>query len=195
MNVAWIRNHAGSALFLAFNVFMLLCIYMIVVQPIGTILTEQATRLSDRSGELARYQAMAGEESAVRALFGQARDERNASIFLSGENEGAASAALQARLKQVGENSGLQIRSIAALEPRTENAVRYLGAQMDVSGAIASIHQTLDSLQRGIAPVLFVKSLTIRAPASAAGDAAEQQPILNVQIEVLGAVQNVDATR
>jgi hypothetical protein len=187
MVAAWARQRAGTTLFAAFNLAVLLVVHVAIVRPTYALLTAQAVRLDERAGELTRYQAFAEQENRARTLLGRAQDESAASIFLVGSDEGAGSAALQARLKEVNENAGLQIRSIAALEPFSQNGVRYLGAQIDVSGPIAAVYDAPRNLESGVAPALYVKALTIRALATVDDSIPLQEPELNAQIEVYGA--------
>lgn len=194
MTTGPIRARNRTTLFIAFNIMVLLGAYLIVIQPILFILNEQVARLNERSAELARYRAFSGQEPEIYRLYQDTNETSSAKMFLSGGSDGASGALLQGRLKQTGGIAGLQILSLASLDPYTENGVHYLGARMEVSGPIEGIHNTLRDIESGGAPILFVKSMTIRAPLTEA-DTINQVPILDAEFEIYGATGYVNAAQ
>ncbi|MBY3328888.1 hypothetical protein HFO02_36025 [Rhizobium laguerreae] len=193
MNLSVDGSHRSAVLFWAVNVAATLIILFLVIEPIYAAFTQRTQFIEQRIDELSRFQRLAAEDKSVRALLQEVREEKNTGIFLVGLEADAANASLQAHLKERVEKAGLSLRSVAGLEPHTEQGVNYLGAKLDLSGSINALHAAIRAIEGGLSPVLFVRGLTIRAPASIPREHQSQEVILNIQMEVYGAIQTSEA--
>ena len=79
-----------------------------------------------------------------------------------------------------------------SLPPKTRQEVRYVGARLDVYGPLAAIQRTLHALELGM-PYLFVDAAVLRAAppvnTQAMPNAAPQEPVIDAQLDIFGAVQ------
>jgi hypothetical protein len=172
--------------FVGVNLGALVLIYLLAVQPLISLFSDQAERLSRAGDLLSRYRAIANREEAVRAAAARAGEVASSATFLQGGSDGAASASLQARLKAFAAQAGARVQSVRALEPVTEDGVRYLKAHLELAGPVAAIYATLRVIE-GVEPYLFVGQAFLRMPAGVANLPTEE-PSIEAQLDVYGPV-------
>lgn len=175
-------------LFIGINAGLLTLCYVLTVQPLIALLSDQAERLSLARSTLAKYRAIADREGTVRAAAARASEVVSSTSFLQAASEGAANASLQARLKGIAEQAGARVQSVRALEPVTEGDIRYLKAHLELAGPVAAIYATLRAIE-GRQPYLFVGQILLRLLASRT-DAPSQEPTLEAQLDVYGPVHS-----
>jgi general secretion pathway protein M len=180
----WIRR----VLFLGLNLGACLAIFILIVHPIYAVFAEQDAQIAMLSETLARMNAIVNRKSDVEALARQVDAEGDLGEFLAGANEGVANAALQARLKTMTEASGARVRSVQGLPAKSNGQIRYIGARIDLYGALGSIHKAIYAVESG-KPYLFVSSASIRLSPSINAQAAMAEPVIDAQLDVFGAVQ------
>jgi hypothetical protein len=180
----WLRR----AVFLGLNLAACLAVLFLIVQPIYAVFTEQATQIATLSDTLARMNAIANRKSDVEALARQVDAEGDLGEFLAGANEGVANAALQARLKTMAEAAGARVRSIQGLQSRNNGEIRYIGARIDLYGALGAVHKAIYAVESG-KPYLFVSTASIRLSPAVSAQAAKTEPAIDAQLDVFGAVQ------
>jgi hypothetical protein len=113
--------------------------------------------------------------------------ETAANEYQPGPNEGVAVANLQARLRIFAQTHGTVLRSIQGLPARSEGATRFIGARLDVSGTIQSVHRLVFAIEDS-RPYLFVSNATLRMQQRAINpNAPASEPVIDAQLEVLGA--------
>jgi hypothetical protein len=78
----------------------------LAVQPLTSLFSDQADRLSQARIALSKYRVIASREGTVRAAAARADEVASSATFLQGASEGAASASLQARLKAIAAQAG-----------------------------------------------------------------------------------------
>jgi general secretion pathway protein M len=108
--------------------------------------------------------------------------------FLAGANEGVANAALQARLKTMTEAAGARVRSVQGLPAKNDGQIRYIGARIDLYGTLGAVHKAIYAVESG-KPYLFVSTASIRLSPSISAQAAMTEPVIDMQLDVFGAVQ------
>jgi hypothetical protein len=140
------------------------------------------------SETLARMNAIANRKSDVEALAHQVDAEGDLGEFLAGANEGVANAALQARLKTMTESSGARVRSVQGLPAKNNGQIRYIGARIDLYGALGAVHKTIYAVESG-KPYLFVSTASIRLSPSISAQAGMTEPVIDAQLNVFGAMQ------
>lgn len=175
--------------FVGVNMGSLALIYFLAVQPLVSLFSDQADRLSQARTTLSKYRVIADREETVRAVAARADEVTSSATFLQGASEGAASANLQARLKAIADQAGANVQSVRALEPAAEGGVRYLKAHLEIAGPVAAIYATLQAIE-GREPYLFVGQTLLRMPAGRPGILPMQEPSIEAQLDVYGPVHS-----
>lgn len=183
-DVAWLRR----AVFLAINFAAGLAIFALIVDPVYTFFAERDAQIAAQRETLARMDGIASRKSDVEAIGRQVEAESDLGEFLAAANEGAANAALQARLKTMAEAAGARIRSVQGLPAKTQGDIRYIGARIDLSGALGAVHKTVYAIEGG-KPYLFVASASVRLSPSVNAQAAAMEPVIDAQLDVFGAMR------
>jgi hypothetical protein len=175
--------------FVGINVGSLALIYFLAVQPLVSLFSDQADRLSRARTTLSEYRVIADQEETVRAAARRADEVTSSAAFLQGASEGAASASLQARLKAIADQAGARVQSVRALDPATEGGIRYLKAHLELVGSVAAIYATLRAIE-GREPYLFVGQALLRMQAGPPGILPTQEPSIEAQLDVYGPAQS-----
>ncbi|OAI25730.1 general secretion pathway protein GspM [Methylosinus sp. R-45379] len=173
------------ALFFGANALAALLIYFIVVEPLRALLAERAEGIVDRRATLARYAAVATQEKAVRLYAQQVAESNAQGELLSGATEGVVDANLQALLKAAADRSGATVNSIRMLPAKTVNGASLVGARLDVSGSIESLHALLRSLENET-PLLLVLTASLRRQMPIWGAQSANDGMLAAQFDVFG---------
>lgn len=174
-------------IFILFNLGMAILAYVYVVEPAMSVLTEQENLINDRQRELSLYAKLADQAADAEKLRDKIDQDANMSAFLPGADEGAASAFLQGRLREVAAQSGLEVRSIASAGRQETDSVSYTTVRLDATGTIGTIYRTIAAIEGDTALALFIERVKIHAPASV-DTAIAQEPVLNVQFDISGAM-------
>ena len=172
--------------FIGINVGALALVYVLAVQPLVSLFSDQTDRLSQARITLSKYRVIASREETVRAAAARADEVRSSAAFLQGASEGAASASLQARLKAIAGRAGAHVQLVRALEPVTDGSVRYLKAHLELAGPVAAVYATLRAIEGG-EPYLFVGQALLRMSAGA-GVLPALEPSMEAQLDVYGPV-------
>ena len=184
----WLRRAA----FGAGNFAAALAVAGFLVMPVQAFFAERDANIASQRALLARFAAIAAQQTRVEAVAREADAQVEHGEFLAGSNEGVIVADLQTRLKSIAEAAGARPRSVQSLPPKTRDEVRYVGARLDVYGPLAAIQRTLHAVEAGT-PFLFVDAAAVRvAPpinTQVLPSAAPQEPVIDAQFDVFGAVQ------
>jgi general secretion pathway protein M len=184
---SWLRPCA----FVAGNCAAAFAIVAFLVLPVQAFLADRGTQIANQRALLARLAAIAAQQTRVQAAAQEADAQVEHGEFLVGTNEGVVVADLQTRLKATAEAAGARLRSVQSLPPKTRDDVRYVGARLDIYGPIAAIQRTLHAVETE-KPYLFIDAAVVRAapPTNAPGlaHAAAQEPVIDAQLDVFGAV-------
>jgi hypothetical protein len=177
-------------MFVSANVFAIVLVYVVLIEPIRGMLSERDDDLAQRRMTLARYEAVSGQEEAVQAFAKQVAESNTRGELIAGANAGIVDANLQARLKSLAEQVNVIVRSIQKLPPKNLRGVMLVGARIDVSGAIGPLHALTRALE-GETPLLLVTSATLRGQSSiwnmmTPEGAGAAEPSLEAQFDVYG---------
>ncbi|MEH2500328.1 general secretion pathway protein M [Bradyrhizobium sp. AZCC 1678] len=176
-------------LFVGLNLCVFVSAYLLAIRPVVSLLSDQADRLAQARAALSNYRTIAARDAAVRSKAARAGDAASSSAFLQGASDGGINADLQARLKTVADQAGARVQSVRALEPGTDRDTRYLGAHLELTGSIAAIYTTLQTIE-GREPYLFVDTATLRMPATPPGAVPTQEPSIEAQFDIYGPLRN-----
>lgn len=173
------------ALFLGVNAVLALLSFFVLVEPLRGLLAERADGLADRRATLARYEAIAAQEKAVRLYAQQVAESNAQGELLSGATEGVVNANLQALLKALADRSGATVNSIRMLPPKNVNGASLVGARLDVSGSIEALHALVRSLENET-PLLLVITASLRRQIPVWGAQTAADGTLAAQFDVFG---------
>lgn len=172
-------------LFFGVNLGLAAMVYLGVIAPIQSFLSEGAERIADRQATLARYQSIAMQEGAVRDYAKQVRDGNAQGELLEGNSEGTVNANLQARLKSSAERSGVTVRSIQVLPAKILRGAKLIGARLEVFGKLESVHALSRALE-GESPLLLVTAAALRPRVGYLDAATTSDEVLEAQFEIYG---------
>jgi hypothetical protein len=150
-------------------------------------LTERDAHIAELSATPARVSAVASRKGDVDALARQVEAESDLGEFLAAANEGAANAALQARLKTMTEAVGARIRSVQGLPAKNDRQIKSIGARINLYGALGAVHKAIFAVESG-KPYLFVTNASIRLSSPTSTQAATTEPVIDAQLDVFGAL-------
>jgi Type II secretion system (T2SS), protein M subtype b len=173
-------------LFSGINAGALALVYVLAVQPLVSLFSDQTDRLSQARITLSKYRVIASREETVRTAAARVDEVTTSPTFLQGASEGAASASLQARLKAISAQAGAHVQLIRALEPVTDGSVRYLKAHLELAGPVAAVYATLRAIEGGES-YLFVGQALLRISAGS-GILPAHEPSIEAQLDVYGPV-------
>jgi hypothetical protein len=165
--------------------------------PLARWALDDSDSLADQRDLLARHRAVAAQESAVRDYARQVKESNARGDLLEGGSAGIVNAALQSRLKAMGEQAGVTVLSIQTLPPKkletigeAAGAPNLLGARLAVSGALEAVHRLTLAIESG-PPLLLIEAAIITQNVTwlANGDDA---PTVQAQFDVYGGALELD---
>jgi general secretion pathway protein M len=171
------------AAFIGGNLLALVAFVLLVISPIRAALMDGEAEIARQAETLARYRALAQHRPEAPSPA-EAQFAREA--FLTGPNEGVAAANLQARLQAVSTSLGARLRSVQGVASRSEGSLRFIGARLEIFGPLQAVHQAIHAIEAA-KPFLFVTATTLKLSPTAALPGNTAQPILEAQIDILGA--------
>jgi hypothetical protein len=175
--------------FVAGNLAVCVLALFLIVLPIHGLFADRDEQILDKLKVLARLEAIVAQEKNVQSVLSDTSAQLRSGEFLAGPNENVISAELQARLKALAESAGAKSRAVQALPVRTIDQIRYSGSRIEIFGSLQSIQRTVHAIESA-KPYLFTSAAVIKLQAPATGRQAEQQePTLQAQLDVFGAMQ------
>ncbi len=177
--------------FILANVAAVIGLWVAVIWPIQDFFASREAQLSERRAAFARFQAIAAQRSTVERLAAQSAADARRAEFLRGTNDGVAAANLQTMLKGMVAPTGARLRSIGALPAKPMEDMKLIGAQLEMTGTIKAIYQTVRTIETA-KPFLFIVGAqlkpTQRVKVSFASNRAE--PTIDAELDVVGALQD-----
>lgn len=179
----WLRGLA----FVSANAAVGLMIVTALVVPIRDGLDGRDAQIAEQRTMLARFKVMATQEAAVEAAAKQTQPDTGE--YLAGANEGVINADLQTRIKSMLEPVGARLRSVRTLPPQASDQVRYVGSRIEIFGTLPAIHRAVAAIEAS-KPYLFVRGAVIKPAPPAGRPDVSQEPVIEAQLDVFGAVRN-----
>ena len=183
----WLRH----GVFILANLAAIFLVFELLVSPVWSDLAARDAKISQQRQLLARLTAMAAQAPAVQKLLDQGGATRDRPEFLRGPNQSVIAAELQSRLSGMVQSAGGHVRSIRALPPKTIDGLTLLGAQVELSGSLRSVQQTVYAIESST-PFLFIAAATIKPSMQAAfagrGMGPTTEPTLDTRLDVVGAL-------
>jgi general secretion pathway protein M len=182
------RHFRRRVIFILVNLGAGILVATLVIEPIWTLFAERDGYVAGQRKILARLQAIAAQAEYVRSISMDTNSQMRAGELLIGANENVISADLQTRLKTIAEAGGAKPRAVQALPAKAVDRVKYSGARIEIAGPIKSIYRAVYDIESA-KPYLFISGATIRPVTSIGKQGVPEEPTLQAQLDVFGAVQ------
>lgn len=177
------------AAFVGLHTAILIALFVLVLLPIREMLADRENEIVRLSDTLARLKGISQHKPET---LSPGETSLRAEAFLLGPNEGVATANLQARLKMLSEGVGAKLRSVQGLQARNEGQLRYIGARLEIFGALPAIHQAIHAIEDA-KPFVTIPNSTLKLSPEIALPGNASEPVLDAQLDVLGAYQSESA--
>lgn len=180
------------AIFVAVNLVSGLIVWMLVILPMRNLIVDRDTRIAEQRQTLARLSALAAQAQTVEGLLSQSEAVKDRVEFLRGTNPGVIAADLQTKLTSMVQAAGGRVRSIRTLPAKTDDQIRFIGAQVELSGPIRAITQMVYSVENAT-PYLFIAGAAVKPSLQQGVQAGlatgTTDPVLDAQLDIVGALQ------
>jgi hypothetical protein len=154
--------------------------------------------LAERREVLADYRAVAGQENAARDFVRQVREGNAHGDLLEGPSAGVINAALQSRLKAMGEAAGVNVQFIQALParklggetaepagPAGRQGAQLYGARMAFAGTAEATHRLTLAIESG-PPLLLIVAAVMSHNMIWRPPGEDQQILIQSQFDIYG---------
>lgn len=136
---------------------------------------------------LGRFAAVAAREQEAAELDRIGRTTAGGGAYLKGESEALMAASLQTMLAQLAAADRVRFQSTRALPARERNETRLIGVSVQFHAEIEQVRALLFRIETH-RPLLFVEGLQIRAVSPFSQRDAAQTGVLEVRLDVFGAI-------
>ena len=164
--------------FLAFNAAAFLFVVVFLLAPVMAHFAARGEDISDNAAQLAHFQNVA---RAAKKSAGSA--SRSGDPFLPGNEERVASADLQASLKAMAANAGVNLLAIRGLQGGRSQPLHMIAVSVELEGPLPAVRDMILAIENQT-PLLFVPSASFRSLAD-----GEDGPI-RAELRVQGAVRD-----
>lgn len=166
----------------------LLVVALMILAPLLWIFWSVGTASTVAESNRAQSEALEALKVRLAALNAGSSDGRAdaASVFLSGETEALAGAALQRLVATTVEEAGGRLEESEISRPEgPEGEPGAVSLRVSFNADIAGLQRILFELETG-APILMLEALTIEAKEAATAEAEDEGPTLSVVMLVRG---------
>ena len=164
--------------FLAFNAAAFLFIGIFLLAPVTAHFAARGEDISDNAAQLAHFQNV---KRAAKKSAGSA--SRSGDPFLPGSEERLASADLQANLKAMAANAGVNLLAIRGLQGGRSQPLHMIAVSVELEGPLQAVRDMIFAIENQT-PLLFVPSASFRSLAE--GD----DGLIRAELRVQGAVRD-----
>ena len=163
--------------FLAFNAAAILFVLIFLVAPILGHFAGRGEEISDNAAQLAHFQNLARAAKKSAGSSARAGDP-----FLAGHEERVASADLQATLKSIAANAGVNLLAIRGLPGGRSQALHIIAVSVELEGPLKAIRDMIATIENQT-PLLFVSTASFRL-------ADGQDGLIRAELRVQGAIRD-----
>jgi hypothetical protein len=160
-----------------------------LVLPLNAFFGERDAHIADQRQVLERLQAIAAQAQNVSAIALDTTAQLQGGEFLAGPNENVISADLQNRLKAIAEGAGARSRATQALPPKAVGQIKYSGSRIEIYGPLQSIQRAVYAIESA-KPYLFISSASIKLASVMSRPGVLEEPTVQAQLDVFGAMQS-----
>lgn len=145
------------ALFVAFNIAAVMLVVVLVVAPVLTHFSERSEDIAESSAQLRRFETILHQAKADSARTSGTGDP----YYPAGE-ERVVSADIQASLKSLAQNAGVNLLAIRGLPAGRIQQMHLVAVGIEVEGPLASIRDMMRAIESQT-PMLLLSSATLRS--------------------------------
>jgi hypothetical protein len=171
------RKLPRGALFLAFNVFAVLFIVMFLLAPVLAHFAGRSEDIAENAAQLAHFQNIIRSAKTVTN-----KSAGGADPFLPGSEERVVSADLQASLKAIATNAGVNLLGVRGLQGSQSQQLRMVAVSVELEGSLSAVRDMILAIENQT-PFLFVTAASLRSVTD-----GDQGPI-RAELKVQGAMR------
>jgi hypothetical protein len=160
---------------------------LLTVVPMLTHVAELRDQIDTERALLGRLAAAVSQESRIADYEKIGQAALQSSAYLTGESEALMAAALQTTLAQLGSAHRVRFSSTRALPAHERDGIRLIGVNLQFRGEIEQLRALLFRIEAH-RPFLFVEGLQVRPVSPFSQKEAEFNGLLEVRLDVFGAV-------
>jgi general secretion pathway protein M len=164
--------------FLAFNAAAILFAVIFFLAPIMGHFAARGEDIADNAAQLAHFQQVTRAAKKSAGSVGRSGDP-----FLPGSEERVASADLQASLKSMAANAGVNLLAIRGLQGGRSQPLHMIAVSVELEGPLKAIRDMIFTIESQT-PLLFVPSASFRSLAD-----GEDSPI-RAELRIHGAIRD-----
>ena len=164
--------------FLAFNAAAILFVVIFFLAPIMAHFAARGEDISDNAAQLAHFQNVTRTAKKSAGSVGRSGDP-----FLPGSEERVASADLQASLKSMAANTGVNLLAIRGLQGGRPQPLHMVAVSLELEGSLKAIRDMIFAIENQT-PLLFVSTASLRSQAD--GD----DGLIRAELRVQGAIRD-----
>lgn len=146
-----------GALFLAFNLAAVLFIVIFLLTPVLGHFAGRSDEISESAAQLAHFRKIMRGAGSPATKASQGGDP-----FLPGTEERVVSADLQASLKTIASNTGVNLLGVRGLPGRRHQQVRLVAVSVELEGSLAAVRDMVVAIENQT-PFLFVTAASLRS--------------------------------
>jgi len=178
-----VRRLAAVALLIVVLAFLALA----TVVPLTARVAGLRDQIETERVLLGKFMAVAVREGDAAELDRVSRSALESGPYLKGESEALMAASLQTMLAQLATADRVRFQSTRALPARERNETRLIGVSVQFHAEIEQVRALLFRIETH-RPLLFVEGLQIRAVSPFSQRDAAQAGVLEVRLDVFGAI-------
>lgn len=171
------RKINRAALFLAFNVSAVLFIVIFLLAPVLGHFASRGEDISESAAQLAHFRKIARNAGTPTSASSRGEDP-----FLPGAEERVVSADLQAGLKTIATNAGVNLLGIRGLPGTRSQQLRMVAVNVELEGSVPAVRDMIVAIENQT-PFLFVTAVSFRSVSD-----GEDGPI-RAELKVQGAMR------
>jgi general secretion pathway protein M len=170
-----------GTLFVVFNAAAVLFAVMFLVAPILGHFASRGEDISENAEQLAHFQNVVRESKVASSGVRRAGDP-----FLPGSEERVVSADLQASLKSIAANAGVNLLGIRGLQSSRSQLLRIIAVNVEMEGSLKAVRDMILAIESQT-PLLFVSAVSLRSVTD-----GEDGPI-RAELKIQGAMRDGSA--
>jgi len=160
---------------------------LMTVVPVSARIAGLREQIDTERILLGRFAAVAARQSQTAEYDRIGRAAVESGAYLRGESDALSAAALQTLLSELAAANGVRPSSTRALAARERHEVRLIGVRVQFNARVGQVQALLHRIESH-RPLLFVEAMQIAPISPFSQRDAEQVGVLDVRLEIFGAV-------
>lgn len=164
------------ALFVAFNLLVVLFVVVFLLAPVVGHFANRNEEISEGAAQLAHFRKI------MRAT-GSNKPSQGGDPFLPGSEERVASADLQASLKAIATNAGVNLLGIRGLPGSRSQQLRMIAVAVELEGSLVAVRDMILAIEGQVPSLLVITAASFRSV-----NEGEEGPI-RAELKVMGGMR------